>query len=240
MLIGARLETTKLIEDLLWTSDRTETTVRMHGSSPHDEVIDNKPGYEMAADLPLVLWQCGFNASDVDWRIDNMPRSNDANYKKWQDLETKSGAPLAARPSGHDAGPIEPERAFRQSLVAMNRTWEQNRLKSTIEQHHIGSFARVASQAIKSFGNSDRVESEVPPVMVPHGAGDFSLTRQYRPVLSRPRQDTPDELNRRWAEGRGKWRMDIREQNKEAADKQRQINLETKRLAMLKAREAGT
>lgn len=97
-LVGARLEPPSIVDALLWTSDRTPDTLASveraqrpePGATPTmpGEVMDRKPGYQMADDLPLVLWQCGFNSSEFSWRTDNAPRAGDlpeAVVQRWTD-----------------------------------------------------------------------------------------------------------------------------------------------------------
>lgn len=72
-LVGAKLEQPELIDRLLWTSDtphKTDEEVERKNREGW-ELMDKKPGYEMADDLALILWQCGYNSDEFNWRIDN-------------------------------------------------------------------------------------------------------------------------------------------------------------------------
>lgn len=75
-LIGAKLEQPSVIDRLLWTSDTPHRTPEelVEKAEQGWEIVDAKPGYEMADDLALILWQCGYNSEEFDWRIDNAER----------------------------------------------------------------------------------------------------------------------------------------------------------------------
>ncbi|KAH7882178.1 pseudouridine synthase [Phlebopus sp. FC_14] len=67
LLVGAGLEPPSIIPTLM-NVDGTETSA---SGSPLLETVDRKPVYEMADGLPLMLWDCAFADSDVQWQTDD-------------------------------------------------------------------------------------------------------------------------------------------------------------------------
>lgn len=61
-LVGRRLEDPSIISSLLHTSDMAYPDV-------HSNVVDEKPDYQMADGLPLMLWDCIYDSNDVSWRV---------------------------------------------------------------------------------------------------------------------------------------------------------------------------
>ncbi|KAM0748246.1 pseudouridine synthase [Meredithblackwellia eburnea MCA 4105] len=253
-LVGARLETPDIIDRLLWTSDRTENTKAMQQATvigdeelEHRELMDRKPGYGMADDLPLVLWQCGFNSTELDWRIDNAPTMSDpepssalaATIGEGED-DKLLGLHTTQRLATH---PVD---SFRRQFLEMNETWQDHRLKSIIVKHHLASMASHAPPhpspdspprtPTKSTtrGNLSRRSARL--FFTPHGSGRYTKTINYIPLLKRSRNDLPEDLNARWAKGRGQGRMEKRAARQEEADAERAVKLaikaEAKRVAL--------
>ncbi|GAA5871418.1 hypothetical protein JCM8547_002660 [Rhodosporidiobolus lusitaniae] len=251
-LVGARLEPPSIVDALLWTSQRTaftESSFPDTTSSPLStrEIMDRKPGYQMAEDLPLILWQCGFNSTELDWRTDNVPRPGDINETLKSYLDH----------NGRERLPLDPQETFRKLFLEMNETYTEYRLKSIMLKHHLASFAFHAPAlppsssvapseplAVSSLSASD------PPIastsrsaspgsrtrFTPVGAGKTAKTTSFIPLLQRKRGELPDTLNARWAAGRGKQKMQRRKDNQEEADKVREVNLKIKAEAFELAR----
>ena len=70
LLIGARLESPNVISALLNTAP-PEGDDSADGQEPPLPVVRCKPEYQMADALPLVLWDCTYDAKDVPWRTDD-------------------------------------------------------------------------------------------------------------------------------------------------------------------------
>lgn len=200
------------------------------------EVHDRKPGYAMADDLPLVLFECGFNGTALDWRIDNSPSPS-------------SLLPPMELPSGH-AGlhsgqklAADPTEAFRRQYLEVHEAWAQRRLKSVIGKHHLAALAALAPLPSPTPPPERRGPrpggEEARTVLTPHGAGLFTKTTSYIPVLKRQRNDVPEVQNARWAAGRGSARMEKRVANKERSDRERVANLAVKAEAQRVAEEEG-
>ncbi|GAA6039146.1 hypothetical protein JCM8097_005348 [Rhodosporidiobolus ruineniae] len=247
-LVGARLEPPSIVDALLWTSQRTPYTVSAFPSTPDSpaesrEIMDRKPGYQMASDLPLILWQCGFNSSELDWRTDNAPRPGDVNEALTSYLDH----------NGRERQPLDPQETFRKLYLEMNETYTDYRLKSIVLKHHLASFAFHAPPVPPPSSSSSEPASESadPPVpslrpaspsnrsrlataagsrtvFTPNGAGRTTKTTSYIPLLQRKRGELPETLNARWAAGRGAQRMQRRKDNQDESDKLREVNLKIK------------
>ncbi|BGO98870.1 Pseudouridine synthase [Rhodotorula toruloides ATCC 204091] len=247
-LVGARLEHPSLVDKLLWTSDRTSHTVSQNAppaGQPDHDILDQKPSYQMAEDLPLILWQCGFNSTEFDWRTDNAPRPGDVNESTTSYLDH----------NGREKQPVDQADNFRKLFLEMNETYTEYRLKAIVLKHHLASFAfhappiappsRPASPTPESSCDAppSRLRPASPPrrplsvraeqtLFTPVGAGKVARTTSYTPVLERKRGETPDVINARWAQGRGAQKMQRRKDNQEAADKTREVHLKIKAEAM--------
>jgi tRNA pseudouridine38/39 synthase len=190
------------------------------------EVMDRKPGYEMADDLPLILWQCGFNSTELDWRIDNSPRPSDA--------ASRIDPSTVIDSSGRVKLALDPVETFRRYFLEMNEAWTQQRLKALVLKHHLASFCAHAPLPHPPCDLNATLPSAM--TFTPNGAGRSSKTANYIPVLNRKRGELPEVMNARWAEGRGARRMARREDDRERADAAREVNLAKK--AAAKAEEA--
>lgn len=186
-------------------------------SNPELETVDRKPSYEMADDLPLILWQCGYNSSELNWRLDNTTLISD-----------NPTSPTVKKQITSNIGSTE---TFRRQFLEMNERWTKCRLKSIILRHHLSSFSALTpvDPSIFSVGGSqDSSPKEKRLTITPHGAGRHSTVLNYVPLLQRPRGELPEIINQKWAEGRGAQRMKKRAEDKERSDSSRSINLEKK------------
>ncbi|GAA5920304.1 hypothetical protein JCM1841_004518 [Sporobolomyces salmonicolor] len=244
-LVGARLEPPSIVDRLLWTSDRTSSTIAKVSPAPSEE-LDRKPGYQMAEDLPLILWQCGFNSTELDWRTDNVPRPSDHSF-------TPSALEPFIDSTGRLKATLDPHETFRKMFLEMNETYTQYRLRSIVLKHHLASFAfhappaspwsplpsSSASSPSSPSPSPSRPRSRSPsrtpvptPTFTPLGAGRTARTTAYIPLLSRARSELPETLNARWAAGRGAARMQRRVENQAESDRLREVHLKIKRDAI--------
>lgn len=249
-LVGARLEPPSIVDALLWTSDRTEDTVDMHSPPPgvEREVLDRKPGYQMADDLPLILWQCGFNSSEFSWRTDNATRPGDLPPLVEQQL---AAAGVSTDHNGRDRPRVREGDTFAKMFLEMNERYTEYRLKALVLKHHLASFAFLAPSPLPAVDGDSTASSSSSPAapsprpassstssirLTPLGAALHARTTSYTPLLSRPRSELPETLNARWAAGRGAQRMQRRRDNQDESDKVREVNLRIKADAIELAR----
>ncbi|CDS00727.1 hypothetical protein, partial [Sporisorium scitamineum] len=80
------------------------------------EVYATKPNYEMAADRPLVLWECGFLPSDVEWRTGSYdePLATIAPHQSAENLVTASN-----------------------SLLRIHKIWTQHAISTELSRHFV-------------------------------------------------------------------------------------------------------
>ncbi|GAA5904808.1 pseudouridine synthase DEG1 [Sporobolomyces salmoneus] len=237
-LVGAGLEPPSIVDRLLWTSDRTDTTISKNQPPSPFVDMDRKPSYQIADDLPLILWQCGFNSTELSWRTDNVPRQGDAGSRP-SDLEPYMDH------NGRLKLVLDPHETFRRSYLEMYETYGQYRLKSIILKHHLAALSfnspHLRSNDASSFDlDSTEVVARPPSpgsrtVFTPLGAGSTAKTTTYIPLLQRKYGELPETLNARWAAGRGQQKMQRRIDNAEEANRVREINLKIKAEAFAEA-----
>lgn len=246
-LIGARLESPNIIDKLLYTSDRTPHTDSTTSLTGTDKIeIDGKPSYEMADDLPLILWECGYNEGTFSWRGDNTPRAGDVpivlppapSSPALPELDEEGNPLPPATRKVRPHAPLDPTEMHRQHFLEMTQTWTSYRLKSLILKHHISSFNSLCPSPTLSLPSTPTLSTLFTnQTHTPHGAGRSSKTIKYTPLLRRKRADTPEVANRKWAEGRGKGRMEMREKNQERSDETRKESLRKKEVVRERERE---
>ncbi|PWN19409.1 pseudouridine synthase [Microstroma glucosiphilum] len=214
-------------------------------------VYDRKPGYEMAADRPLVLWECGFRPRDIAWRTGPydgpLPGSGSG-----------SGGSLGGSTS--DRVSMSSEQVTGETEFAMGisndlyRIWNQHAISAELTRHFFLAAASpaAASTGTKSEGRKGPVgvpagtfyqdarwpvpggaprtlpstspsppqstippQSAIPPQAqapaharaapsLPFGNGVHRPVVQWKGLANRQREDTPEEKNERWVNGKGK------------------------------------
>jgi tRNA pseudouridine38/39 synthase len=77
-LVGARVEPPSVIDALFNVNESVVAS-----SLPSLPIMRSKPAYEMADDLPLVLWDCLYPPDSVCWRISNGPKQLVAMHSHW-------------------------------------------------------------------------------------------------------------------------------------------------------------
>lgn len=187
-LVGTGVERPSIVDTLLNTGYRDEVLdAGKPLPDPSLPVVPARPSYEMADDLPLVLWDCVFPEGSVSWR---------------QDASTIT----AIDGHEHDRAQIE-----------MYEYYTQHRLKSTISKHFLESYrahaspspaaaAATASVAVPQAGSDHKHPQGRHIIQV--GAARTLNAAKYVPLLSRPRSELVEEINRKWAEGQGKRRAE--------------------------------
>ncbi|TKY88936.1 hypothetical protein EX895_002177 [Sporisorium graminicola] len=180
-------------------------------SSPSDfidadsglEVYATKPNYEMAADRPLVLWECGFLPSDVEWR-------------------TGSYDGALAGIAAHEAA--ENVVMASNSLLRMHKLWTQRAISTELSRHfvlaspsaHTGTLASRTLFEEASFPclpttrgeQAEDVERGGASGVIPLGNGTGRGAANYIPLKQRPREEPYEVKNKRWAETTGKRRAE--------------------------------
>ena len=161
------------------------------------DVFETKPSYEMAADRPLMLWECGFRESDVAWRA----------------------SAYDGRPGD---GPNDYSAALR-AAAQLHSLWTREAIHTELVRHMLfaGSVGHGAAIPTSSSFSNSRVPhlrmpgaAEAPAPLraqlVPLGNGASRPTTRYRKLRDRPRDVPPSEKNARWLEGKGRRRAERR------------------------------
>ncbi|GFZ46923.1 hypothetical protein JCM24511_04148 [Saitozyma sp. JCM 24511] len=138
----------------------------------------SKPNYQMGDPLPLTLHECGYEPG-LDWRYGGYDGT-------WGDL------------------PPEQQESVRQHALggseSLERDLESMRQEAEIRTWQIGGALRT----LRSTLGSGQTATASTSTVYPTGGGQVVITGKYKPVLERPRGETPDEVNRKWREKGGK------------------------------------
>lgn len=165
-------------------------------------VFDLKPMYELSADRPLVLWECGFRPCDIQWRSG----AYDGDVSSAASLGPKAKRDLIMAASSVSAD--------------LYRTWQKSAISAEIARHFV---LAAASPGTATKGCGALYEETrwpyltVPPQdasapsfsgrrtsTLPFGNGAHRPVAQWSGLINRKREDSPQIKNERWLEGRGK------------------------------------
>ncbi len=95
----------------MWV-DRAPT----HAEDGELEIYATKPNYEMASDRPLVLWECGFLPTDVEWRVG----AYDGSLSQISVAEAAEDAWAASS-----------------ALLRVHKTWTQQAVSTELARHFV-------------------------------------------------------------------------------------------------------
>lgn len=200
----------------MWIGSALTSEPSVHSSSDASlEVYATKPNYEMAADRPLVLWECGFLPSDVEWRVG----AYDGPMCSISPRELEDNQVTASS-----------------SLLRMHKTWTQLAISAELSRHFVlaspsasegtlpsrTSFADAAFPHLSSHATKSPCREKAPGAgevggaqrtsgVIPLGNGTGRGAANYIPLKQRPREEPYEVKNRRWAETTGKRRAERKE-----------------------------
>lgn len=175
-LIGSRLESPALIDGLLYTDSSAQ---KPNGLGLEEgEFVDRKPEMAIASELPLMLWDCIYPPNTFNWKPETMFKSNG----------------------------IAPSKTF----DTMRTQSTRYRLKSILSLHQIQklqSFYHVEEEEddddqITPSPSHSPLHKSGPACQI-FGAGESQWTKNYKPILKRPRLMIYSESNQKWLEGKG-------------------------------------
>ncbi|PKI85368.1 tRNA pseudouridine(38/39) synthase [Malassezia vespertilionis] len=159
-------------------------------------VFETKPSYEMAADRPLMLWECGFLPTHVSWRADTYDGPFDA---------------------------ISSAKEYTPTLKAtsqLHAQWTQTSIHAELYRHFVLSSASTKTSALPSQSTfaaactpmvpapADQEPSKQGVQLVPLGNGATRPTTRYIPLTMRPRDVSYEVKNEKWRTGKGKRRAE--------------------------------
>ncbi|KAJ9474990.1 tRNA pseudouridine(38/39) synthase [Pseudozyma hubeiensis] len=204
----------------MWMHTALSTTPSDFARSDAElEIYATKPNYEMAADRPLVLWECGFLPSDIEWRVGAY------------DGPLSSISPTEQQDNNVSAS---------NSLLRVHKTWTQMAVSTELSRHFVlaspsaktgtlasrTNFGDAAFPCLETTRNERRSKEEetrkerLKSGVIPLGNGTGRGAMNYVPLGLRPREETYEVKNRRWAETTGKRRAD----RKAEQQQQQQVN----------------
>lgn len=184
-LVGSGFEQPKIIAELMNVEEGAELP---HGEGEPYSVISSKPDYQMADDLPLMLWECGYNESELDWRT----------YER-----DDGGGGVATRGDLHHQ---------MQGIYVRSRIYSalDQHFLAAIKVHHPPSFPQGDGVKILDAPKVEPMKRSV--INVPLGGGTFKRLQKYKPLLERQRLDHVEVMNERWRLGKGLRRDEKRRQ----------------------------
>jgi tRNA pseudouridine38/39 synthase len=185
-LVGSGLEDPSVVTTLMNVEEGLETVgVPGDVQSQVIEVVDRKPEYQMADALPLLLWECGYPESELNWRT---TPSEDRCISRGNGNGDESGTELYQQ---------------------LDSICARSRLYTALNDHFIS--AASAHHLPPSPNDNDHLTTQPTPhvspmkLLIPLGGGTYKRTSQekYVPLLQRNRLDTVETMNERWRLGKG-------------------------------------
>ncbi|KAK8864707.1 tRNA pseudouridine(38-40) synthase [Kwoniella newhampshirensis] len=139
------------------------------------EKFPSKPNYMMGHPLPLTLHHCGYpDEAGLDWRFGGY----DGPYSSLAEEDKETLYPVAM--GGREG---------------FERTLDSSKQQAELRAWQIGGSMKKMNQVL----GPSRAE-KIGGCLWPVGGGEFQMTGKYRPVETRTRGETPDEVNRKWRE----------------------------------------
>lgn len=172
-LVGSGFEEPKIVAELMNVEEGAEPTPE---EGETYTVVSSKPDYQMADDLPLMLWECGYDDSELDWRT----------YE-----QEKSGGPVR--------GDLHHQIQGIYIRSRIHAALDQHFVKA-VELHHPPPPALPSRDE-----NRDALKNKLREgaINVPMGGGMFKRLQKYKPLLKRQRLDVVEVMNERWRLGKG-------------------------------------
>ncbi|KAH9948477.1 pseudouridine synthase [Amylocystis lapponica] len=186
-LVGTRLEHPSIVSALL-NIDPEHPLSPETGQGPLPVVV-TKPEYQMADALPLMLWECGYEESAVNWRTDG------------DDIADDATAALSQRDFSNN---------LYQGLQSLH---ERSEIHTALDAHFLRAAAQYHSPPPQYFPLGRHDTQAIPEgsvLSIPLGAGTFRRGANYVPLLKRPRGEMVELVNERWRVGKGARQMERR------------------------------
>ncbi|KAH9856341.1 tRNA pseudouridine synthase [Lenzites betulinus] len=182
LLVGTGLERPAVVSALL-NADPARPLAPFRADEPAPPLVAGKPEYIIADPLPLVLWECGYDAGALDWRVDP-PRADAA-------AGDSAKSPLRGMMCAH-------ERAVLGAALEAH-------FLSAAEAHHVQPrpYFPVGAPGVERL-------PEGAMMSLPLGGGMVKRAAVYTPLLERKRMLTPEEVNERYRLGRGAKKLERR------------------------------
>ncbi|OCH88934.1 tRNA pseudouridine synthase [Obba rivulosa] len=194
-LVGTRLEHPSVVDALLNVDPANPKPPSRENESP-PPVVESKPEYQMAQPFPLMLWDCGYDPAVVQWQ----------------------GGPGGVDTNG---GVSTPKQASGNLYEQLHSLYERSLVQTALDLHFLRAaepFHAPPPQYLP-VGHPDSAPiAQNTTLSIPTGAGAYSRTSSYVPLLQRKRGDLPDVINERWRLGKGAKRIAARKATTEPDD----------------------
>lgn len=174
-LVGSGLEPPEVMTELMNVEDGAEPLLDDDAAKGKVyTIVGSKPDYQMADGLPLMLWECGYDDSELDWRTSSRVESG--------------------------SGDIIRGDLYHQ----IHGIYTRSRVYSALDQHFVKAIEKHHPPPPKLFPLRDIADNPKGSVVnVPLGGGTFKRLQKYKPLLGRKRLDTVEVMNERWRLGKG-------------------------------------
>ena len=194
-LVGSGLEPPSVVTDLLNVEEGLEPLRSEDVPEQKYAVVDRKPEYQMADALPLMLWECGYDETELAWRTTGRPDDE-----------------------GIEGGLANGGELYHQLQYIQTRS----QVFSALNQHFLEAAAKHHPKPVSPFPLKNGVgdlkisrENNKQPMNIPLGGGTFKRSLNYVPLLERGRLDTVEVMNERWRLGKGRRREERRQEQQQ-------------------------
>ncbi|KAG8927999.1 hypothetical protein FRC02_007480 [Tulasnella sp. 418] len=144
---------------------------------PFDVGVD---GHESKDGLPLVLWDCGYEESDLSWRT----------------TPSESVRPASS-------GPLNVSRKHTSIFTDLHTMATRNMIQMVLHNHFFKAgleYSKRLPDPPTPWLDNKNGEGRY---STPLGAGGFQVSGKYLPLLERPRSEDVKVVNERWKNGAG-------------------------------------
>ncbi|KAF9546736.1 pseudouridine synthase [Agrocybe pediades] len=186
-LIGSGLEPVSMITELMNVREGAEPLHPDDAAAGKTSyaVMDRKPEYQMADALPLMLWDCAYDESELEWRISNAP------------------------PDGVGEAEETIEAGLRGDLVnQLQSIHNRSRVYTALDQHFLRAAQKFhpspptvlpLKNGLEEFEKAKRSGGGATRHLnIPVGGGTFLRKGKYVSLEKRKRLDPVEVANERW------------------------------------------
>ena len=179
-LIGTGLEHPSIVSALLNVDpEALASPLHTYDGDPPFEPLNQKPSYQMADGLPLMLWDCLYKDEDVQWLTD--PNGTTGENRRG------SGSELYDQ---------------------MRSIHDRSVIHTALDAHFLAAVAQYHTPRLPYFPRNQSSVPLPNVIQVPLGAGTSNRNGRYIPLLSRKRMETVEVINERWRTGKGERKQD--------------------------------
>lgn len=174
-------------------------------------IYGTKPEYELSADRPLMLWECGFRPRDIQWRTGSY--DGPINDVTLDDSKVQHNLVKAASIVSSNLYQICVKTAIdaeiaRHFFLAASPASTGVTSCGTLYRDSRWPFLTVPSSVVEAPKLPPGAAHSPFPLNLPFGHGNYRPVRVWNGLASRKREDSVEIKNERWLLGKGKRRAD--------------------------------